>query len=71
MVGVRRPPVSVAAGTLQHAGLIRYRRGRVEVLDRGGLEAASCECYRATIEAYDRLVVRTADGRNGIAPNVS
>ena len=45
MLGVKRPTVSVVAGTLQHAGLIRYTHGHVTVLDRQGLEAAACECY--------------------------
>lgn len=45
MLGVRRPTATVVAGTLQAAGLIRYRRGHVEILDRPGLEAASCECH--------------------------
>ncbi len=48
MLGATRPTVTVVAGTLQKTGLITYRRGRVAVLDRLGLEAASCECYRAT-----------------------
>lgn len=45
MLGVRRPTVSLVAHRLQAAGLVRYRRGRIEVLDRAGLEAAACECY--------------------------
>lgn len=45
MLGVRRPTATVVAGTLQAAGLIRYRRGHMEVLDRPGLEAASCGCH--------------------------
>lgn len=45
MLGVHRPAVSIAAGTLQQAGFIRYRRGRVTVTDRAGLETAACECY--------------------------
>ncbi len=60
MLGVRRPSVTVAAGTLQQGGLIRYTRGRVEILDRAGLEAASCECYGVIVAAYERLVTRPA-----------
>jgi CRP-like cAMP-binding protein len=44
-MGVDRATVSVAAGTLQNTGLIRYRRGVIEVIDRAGLEALTCECY--------------------------
>ena len=47
MLGVRREGVTEAAGKLQRSGAIRYRRGRIEVLDRAKLEGASCECYRA------------------------
>ena len=47
MLGVHRPSITVTAGILQRAGLIRYASGRVIVLDRPSLEAASCECYRA------------------------
>jgi CRP-like cAMP-binding protein len=46
MLGVARPTVTIVAGTLQKAGLIRYRRGIVTILDRERLEAAACECYR-------------------------
>jgi CRP-like cAMP-binding protein len=47
MLGVRRPSVSLAAQTLNQAGVIRYARGTVEVIDRPGLELLSCECYEA------------------------
>jgi CRP-like cAMP-binding protein len=56
MLGVRRPSVSLVAGTLQQAGLIRYHRGRVRITDREGLEAAACECYGALREVFDRLI---------------
>ena len=45
MLGVRRPSVTVAASALAHANLIAYRRGRMKILDREGLEAAACECH--------------------------
>jgi CRP-like cAMP-binding protein len=56
MLGVRRPSVTTAAGMLQKAGLIKYSRGRVTVVDREGLENASCECYRVIRDEYERLV---------------
>jgi CRP-like cAMP-binding protein len=56
MLGVRRPSVSAGAAKLQGAGLIRYHRGRITVLERAGLEAASCECYRVVKREYDRLL---------------
>jgi hypothetical protein len=46
---------------LQRAGLIRYRRGAITVLDRLGLEAASCECYRIIREQYERLLERIGE----------
>jgi len=49
MLGVHRPAVSIAAGALQQAGFIRYRRGHLSVVDREGLESASCECYRVAM----------------------
>jgi CRP-like cAMP-binding protein len=58
MLGVRRPSVSTAAGILQKAGLIQYSRGRITILDRPGLEAASCECYGIIRAEFDRLVGR-------------
>jgi CRP-like cAMP-binding protein len=56
MLGVTRPSVTVAARSLQSAGLISYRRGGISVLDRAGLEDASCECYGATQREYERLI---------------
>ncbi|MGZ5896787.1 MAG: Crp/Fnr family transcriptional regulator, partial [Xanthobacteraceae bacterium] len=55
MLGVRRPSVSIVANTLQKAGLIRYRRGNVRLLDIDGLKEGSCECYATVKAQYDRL----------------
>jgi len=55
-LGVRREGVTEAALTLQRAGLIRYRRGRIVVLDRPQIEARSCECYAAVRTEYERLL---------------
>src|SRR5918912_1844689 len=56
MLGVRRASVGTVAGKLQKAGLIRYSRGIITILDRPGLEAAACECYRIIEAEYDRLL---------------
>jgi CRP-like cAMP-binding protein len=50
MLGASRPTVTIVAGTLQKAGLITYHRGRLTIVDREKLEAASCECYRAATD---------------------
>jgi len=56
MLGVRRGGVTEGAGKLQDAGLIRYARGRITVLDRKGLEQRTCECYAVVKKEYDRLL---------------
>jgi CRP-like cAMP-binding protein len=56
MLGVRREGVTEAAGNLQRAGLIRYQRGHIDVLDRSGLEKAVCECYAVVKDEYARLM---------------
>ena len=56
MLGVRREGITEAAGKLQHAGFIRYRRGHIEVLDRLGLEACVCECYAVVRKELGRLL---------------
>ena len=55
MLGVRREGITGAALKLQRAGLISYGRGRIQVLDRRGLEEQSCECYSVVQQAYERL----------------
>ena len=56
MLGVRREGVTEGALKLQRAGLIRYARGRITVLDRAGLEERTCECYDVVKKEYDRLL---------------
>ena len=56
MLGVRREGVTHAAQRLQERGLISYVRGRILILDRTGLEAAVCECYKVVKDEYDRLL---------------
>lgn len=63
MLGVRREGVTGAALKLQKARLIQYRRGRIAILDRVGLEVRSCECYAVVRRAYDRLLRDTGSRR--------
>ncbi len=56
MLGVRREGVTEAAGNLQDAGLIKYSRGHITVLDRPGLEMRTCECYAVVKKEFDRLL---------------
>ena len=66
MLGVRREGITEAAGKLQQAGFIRYRRGHITVLDRAGLETRACECYAVVKKELDRLL-SDVQYRQGIA----
>src|SRR5262245_50937427 len=63
MLGVRRATVNVATGMLKKAGFIKYVRGMITVIDRRGLESASCECYQDIIRLYDSLLPKTPKKR--------
>lgn len=63
MLGARRESVTVAAGRLQDAGLIHYCRGRINILDRNGLESNACECYRVVEDEFERLFGRKREPR--------
>ena len=56
MLGVRREGVTKGAAELQNAGIIKYNRGRITVLDRHGLEKRVCECYEVVKKEYARLL---------------
>jgi CRP-like cAMP-binding protein len=55
-LGVRREGITEAAGKLQRAGFIRYRRGHISVLERSGLETHACECYAVVKKEFGRLL---------------
>jgi hypothetical protein len=55
MLGVQRSSVSIVAGTLQKAGLIKYRRGHISLVDIDGLKESACECYETVKQHYERL----------------
>jgi CRP-like cAMP-binding protein len=69
MLGVRREGITEAAGKLQRAGVIRYRRGHISVLDRSGLEIAACECYAVVRKELNRLLpdIRQREGVSAVA----
>jgi CRP-like cAMP-binding protein len=69
MLGTRRATVTLSAGLLQAAGLIRYHRGRITIIDRAGLEAAACECYEVIEAELDGVVQRALrHSRPGVTP---
>jgi CRP-like cAMP-binding protein len=64
MLGVQRTTVTVVARAMQASGLIRYRRGMVDILDRAGLEAIACECYDTVRRNYERLLPAPLSNRD-------
>jgi CRP-like cAMP-binding protein len=68
MLGVRRAGITVAAGSLQKAGLIHYGKGSIEVTDRPGLESVACECYSVVRRASDRLFGMAVGSRDTYRP---
>lgn len=64
MLGVRREGVTEAAGRLQGAGIINYRRGHITVLERAGLDSRVCECYGVVKREFERLLPESAASRS-------
>jgi Mn-dependent DtxR family transcriptional regulator len=64
MLGVRRPGITFAARSLQEQGLISYNHGTMTVIDRQGLEAAACECYRIIRDEFARVLAASPLGRS-------
>jgi hypothetical protein len=62
MLGARRAGVTLAAGRLQKAGIIDYRRGRVTINDREKLEEVACECHKIVNNEYERLLGNAVPG---------
>jgi Mn-dependent DtxR family transcriptional regulator len=62
-MGVRRPSVSLVAGTLQQAGLIKYHRGHITIIDIERLQDSACECYE-TVRSYYEAMLRDAEDGN-------
>ena len=56
MLGVRRSGVTIAAGTLQQAGMITYRRGHIKIVDGAALDSVACECYQLVHDEFERLL---------------
>ncbi len=67
MLGVRREGITEAAGNLQRAGYISYRRGHISVLDRAGLETSTCECYAVVKKELGRLLSDVDSRRDALA----
>jgi Mn-dependent DtxR family transcriptional regulator len=63
MLGVRRTSVTTVAHTLQGAGMIKYSRGKIQILDVEGLQETACECYRTVKDQYQQLFGQNAETR--------